>query len=394
MKKRISILIIVIMMISSISYGQMDYIGIEDDLRSYILADFETGEILEEYNINEVVEIASTSKLMTYLVIMDEVEKGNISLSERIEVDREVARIGGSTLKLEEGEIFTIRELMEASLVVSANDATYALARHVGGTEKEFASMMNMKSRELGLRNAYFYNSTGLPVVEKDVQNVMTTKELFILSKHIVEKYPQVLEITKIPIIQVKSRDYIGKNTNGLLKELKEVDGLKTGFTNKAGYCYVSTFNMEAEENKTKDLRLISIVMGADSVRERNRLGKELVEYGMKNYSNRIFFDESSPVGTIEVPSGSVLEVQAFPREGFSKLIKKDEAINVRLDINEGLKLPIKKENTIGKAIVEKNNETIFETDIILKEDIRKASIFSRFGRYFSSLYDKVLGAF
>lgn len=391
MKKRIGMLIMLIMIItSSVSYGQVE---LDYNLRSYLLADFETGEILEEYNSDEVIEIASISKLMTYLVIMDEVEKGNLSLDERIVVDEDVARVGGSTLRLETGEIFQVKELLEASLVVSANDATYALAKHVGVREEFFADMMNEKAREIGLTRANFYNSTGLPLVGKDVQNSMTTKELLKLSKYIIEKYPEILEISKIPIIEVKSRDYLGKNTNPLLKEFKEVDGLKTGFTNKAGYCYVSTFNIAAEDTSKDDLRLISIVMGARNARERNEMSKKLAEYGMENYSKKIFFDEDNPVGTIEIPKGNISQVKAFARDDFSKLVKNDEDIRVKFHLDENLKLPIKKEKKIGRALVENDNDVIFETDLILKEDVKKINIFTSFGRYISSLYNKLIAS-
>lgn len=385
MKKRINILLVIIMILtSSFAYGQ---IGIEDELRSYILADFETGEVLEEYNIDEVIEIASTSKLMTYLVVMDEVTKGNASLKDTVIVDEDIARIGGSSLKLEVGEIFTVEELLEAAMVVSANDATYALSKYIGKTEANFATLMNDKAMEIGLTNAKFYNSTGLPL-SGGVQNTMTTRELFRLSQYIIDRYPEILEITQKFAIEVRSRDYFERNTNPLLMEIKEVDGLKTGFTNKAGYCYISTFNILGKENKTRDLRLISIVMGADGFEERKELSRVLINYGMENYSNRIILKEDISLETIEIPKADIIEVETFPREGFSKLVKSHEDIDVRVELYEKMILPIKKGERIGSAIVERNGEEIFETDIILNEDIKKANWFVLFLRFISNLFD------
>ena len=385
MKKRINILLMIIMILtSSFVYGQ---IGIEDELRSYILADFETGEVLEEYNIDEVIEIASTSKLMTYLVVMDEVTKGNASLKDTVVVDEDIARIGGSSLKLEIGEIFTVEELLEAAMVVSANDATYALSKYIGKTEVNFANMMNDKAREIGLTNAKFYNSTGLPLAG-GVQNTMTTRELFQLSQYIIDRYPEILEITQKFAIEVRSRDYFERNTNPLLMEIKEVDGLKTGFTNKAGYCYISTFNILGEENRTKDLRLISIVMGAGGFEERKELSKVLINYGMDNYSNKIILKEDIPLETIEILKANTIEVETFPREGLSTLVKNDEDIDVKIELYEKMILPIEKGEKIGSVIVEKNGEEIFETDIISKEDVKKANWFVLFIRFISNLFD------
>lgn len=390
MKKKVGIIFIIIMIItSSIAYGE---VGIENRLRSYILADFETGEILEEHNIDEVVEIASISKLMTYLVVMDEVTKGKISLDDRIIIDEDVARVGGSSLKLEIGEVFKVQELLDAAIVVSGNDATYGLAKHVGGSEENFAIMMNEKAIEIGLKNAKFYNSTGLPVVELGVQNIMTTRELFQMSKYIMERYPEVIEISRTPVIEVSSRGYFQRNTNPLLREIKEVDGLKTGFTNKAGYCYVSTFNILGKEHNTEDLRLISIVMGSKGLEERNELAKILVEYGIDNYSKKIFFEEDKSTGIIEFPRGNISEVETFPKEGFSKLIKNSDEVTVKMDLDDKIKLPLKKGDKVGKASVERKGQQIFETDIIVNEDIKKANVFVLFGRYLSNIYDNVIG--
>lgn len=390
MKKKIGILFMVIMIItSSIAYGE---IGIEGQLRAYILADFKTGEILEEHNIDEAIEIASISKLMTYLVVMDEVTKGKLSLDDRIIIDEDVARVRGSSLKLQTGEVFTIQELLDASIVVSGNDATYALAKHIGGTEENFATMMNAKAIEIGLKNAKFYNSTGLPVAGKDVQNIMTTRELFQMSKYIIEKYPEVIEISRIPVIEVSSRGYFQRNTNPLLREIKEVDGLKTGFTNKAGYCYVSTFNIPRKEHNTEEFRLISIVMGSKGLKERNELAKVLVEYGIDNYSNKIFFQEDKSTGIIEFPKGNLSQVETFPKEGFSALIKNGDETTVKIDLDKDVNLPIKKGSKVGRALVEKNGELIFETDLIANEDVKKANLFLVLGRYLSSLYNNIIG--
>ena len=329
MKKRINlILAIIIIFTSTVVNGE---ISMEGKLRSYILADVETGQVLEAYNIGQVVEIASISKLMTYLIVMDNISSGDISLEDKIVIDKDTARIGGSSLKLKEGEIFTVADLLKGALVVSGNDAAYALSKHVAGTEIEFAKLMNKKAREIELDSAIFYNSTGLPVYEINQQNKMTTTDIFKLSQHIIKKYPEVLEISSIRAINMVDRDFYGRNTNPLLMKIKEVDGLKTGYTGAAGWCDVCTFNIEGIENKTKDLRLVSIVMGSKDMNTRDEILRLLVESAIDTYSNRAFLDEEIPIDILETPKGNIGQVNLYPKEGYSKIIRQDEDIKLSL---------------------------------------------------------------
>jgi D-alanyl-D-alanine carboxypeptidase (penicillin-binding protein 5/6) len=394
MKRLLSILLILMITITStISYGDNidTYIPIilEENLRSYILADFETGEILEQYNIDEVVEMASISKLMSYLVVMDKVSEGDISLDDIITIDKDTTKIKGSSFKVNVGEEFSVKELIDAAIVVSGNDAAYALAKYVGGTEENFVKLMNEKAKEIGISHGEFYNSTGLPVQGKDLQNKMTTKEIFLLSQYIIRKYPEILNISTIKAIENIDRNYFELNTNPLLNEIKGVDGLKTGFTNKAGYSYVSTFTIDGKATESKDLRLIAIIMGAKDFEKRNIMSKILVEYGIHNYSHKIFLDENTTLKTLEFPKGNVTKVDIFPEKGFSKLIRNDENIDMNINIEENIKLPIRKDTIIGKAKVIENGNIIFETDILIKEDVNKAKWYTIVKRYFERLFGK-----
>ncbi len=389
MKRILSILLLLMILTNSVALGE---IGIEDNVRAYILADFETGQVLEQYNIDEVVEIASISKLMSYIIIMEEVSKGNIALDDIIKIDKDTTKIKGSSFKLKVGEEFTVKELIEAAMVVSGNDATYALAKHVAKIEEKFAQRMNEKAKEMGLKNTVFYNSTGLPVAQTNVQNQMTTREIFQLSRYLIEKYPNVLQTAKIRAIEVVSRDFFQRNTNPLLDEIKEVDGLKTGFTNKAGYCYVSTFNIRGRKTKTKDLRLIAIVMGAKDLEIRDTMSKILVQYGMNNYSNRIFLDKEIPLKTLELPKADIIEVPIFPKEGFAKLIKNDDNMTINMDIKEDITLPIQKNSKVGEVKIEKDGEVIFKTDILIKEDVNKAKWYVLVRRFFEKLLHGIEG--
>lgn len=387
MKRRLSLILIVMLIFTNtIVFGE---ISIEENLRSYILADVETGQVLESYNIEEVVEIASISKLMTYLLVMDNISSGNISLKDSIVIDKDIAKIGGSTLKLKEGEIFTVEELLKGTIVVSGNDAAYALSKHVAGTEVEFAKLMNEKAKEIGLSNASFYNSSGLPIYPIDQQNMMTTVDIFKLSQHIIRKYPQILEISNLRAMKMVDRDFYGRNTNPLLKKIDEIDGLKTGFTNKAGWSYASTFNIEKIDNETKDLRLIFIIMGCEEIYIRNELARNFIESAIDNYSHKIILDEKISSDILELPKGDIGEVEVFPETGYSQIVKKDDNIEVVFSPDENIEFPIFKNQKVGTLEVIENNKIVFKTDAIVKTEVNKGKWQTIFFRKIKNIFGK-----
>lgn len=389
MRRRLSLILIIIMIFTNTANTAVySEICMEDNLRSYILADFETGQVLESYNIYEVVEIASISKLMTYLVVMDNVSSGNISLEDEIIIDKDTAKVGGSSLKLKEGEVFTVELLLKGAIVASGNDAAYALAKYVGGTEVEFSKLMNEKAREIKLNSAVFYNSTGLPIYPENKQNIMTTLDIFKLSQHIIKKYPQILEISSLRAMNMVDRDFYGRNTNPLLMKIDGVDGLKTGFTNAAGWSYASTFNIKEIENETKDLRLIFILMGCEKMHIRNEMARNFVKSTIKTYSHKILVNEKMPIGVLELPLGDITEVNIFPKKGYSQIVNKKDNIILDLDIYEEVELPISKNQKVGTYKVIENGKLVFETDAIVKIEVNKAEWQTIFFRKLKGLFN------
>lgn len=372
--------ILVFLMIIAILITPISYVEAQEEVKSYLLADFETGDIFIEYNIDETISIASISKIMSYLVIMDAVKEKKISLNDRITIDKDTTKLTGSSFELKEGEVFRVQELLEASLIVSGNDATYAIAKHLSGSEEEFTKLMNKKARSLGLKTATFYNSTGLPIQGLKEQNQMSTRDLLTLTKHIIKRYPEVIDITNMKYISSLERGFFQRNTNPLLSLIDGVDGLKTGSTLKAGYCYVSTFNIKGVEGETEDLRLIAIIMGAKEAPQRNLKAKELVEYGMNNYAKKVFLDQETVLGTMDFPKGTIPKVDLYPKERFIKRVNAKDNIEVLISIDNN-DLPIFKDSIVGKASVIEDGKTIFETDIIIKEEVLEAKWYEIFKR-------------
>lgn len=372
--------------IAAIASEDID-LDLEKRSRSYLLGDFKTGQIIKSHNIDEVVEIASITKLMTYMVVMDQVRAGNIGLEDRIVVDEDTAKIKGSSLKLDIGENYSLKQLIEGSLVVSANDATFALARYVGGTIEEFTAMMNKKAKEIGLKSAIFFNPTGLPVQNSQLQNAMTTEELFEMSRYVIKNYPEILEITRIPYIEIEAKEYHEPNTNPLIGKILEVDGLKTGFTNKAGYCLISTALKESETDTGEDLRLISIVMGTSGYDERDQVSASLINYGLENYSLVKVLDRTKAIDTVSFLNAKSLETEVYPSEDLIRLINNLDDLETRVRIKDDMKFPYKEGSAVGKVIVDVNGENIYETDIFVKEKVKKAGFFRRLFRKIKAFF-------
>lgn len=388
MKKNIRVIIIFFVIILAINSSAIANVGIEDQVTSYLLGDFETGEILESYNIDKPIEIASISKLMSYLITMKNIEKGLISLEEKVYIDKDITRIKGSSLNMEEGESFTVEELLRATLVVSANDATYALAKKVAGTEEAFVNLMNEQARILGLKDTVYYNSTGLP--EDGFQNMMSTKDIFTLSKYIIDNYPEVLTITSTPYIELFNREYKKENTNPLLNEMEGIDGLKTGFTNKAGHCLVSTIMIKGDSIRYDDFRLIAIVMGTKGEEKRKELGKQLIQYGLDNYSKRILANKNTPVDIIYMPKSEDKEIEVYPLKNFSIILKDGEYIDDDKLIDDDLKLPLKRLDKVGNLVLTKNGKILEEIDLIVHKDIEKENVIKVFIRQIKDFIQRI----
>lgn len=395
MRKNLAkIFILFILLTLILSSTTFATIGIEDEVSAYLLGDYETGEILEEFNIYKPVEIASITKLMSYLIIMDEIQEGSISLDDVVYTDEDTTKIKGSSLNLEEGESFTVKELLDAVLVVSANDATYSLAKHVAGTEEAFVRMMNKKAKKIGLKSAIYFNSTGLP--EGNNQNMMNPKDIFTLSRYIIHKYPEILSTATIPYIEIPSRGYKKENTNPLLNDIKGVDGLKTGFTNKAGYCLVSTVAIDGIDEKDEDFRLISIVMGTKSEEKRKELGKRLIQYGIDNYSKKTLTDKNMPIDTIYLPKSKDKEVNIYPERNFSLIVKNEDIVDMDIIIDENLKLPLKEMDKVGKVVLLKNHKILDEIDLIVHKTVKREGLFRAIVRnieeFLSFILSQIIG--
>jgi len=229
---------------------------------AYAVADAADGKILEGLNVNLRWPQASLTKLMLAVVVMDKIERGVLHLGDRVTISRKAEGMGGSQVFLKAGEAFTLDELMRAALVESANDAAFAVAEHVAGSSDEFVKLMNAKARALGMPDTEFHCVHGLPPVKGGADNITTCSDMIRLAREALQ-HPHILEWTSIEQTTFRSGTLPISNKNKLVGRVPGVDGLKTGYTRRAGFNIVATA-------KTGDRRLIVVVLGSPESRIRN----------------------------------------------------------------------------------------------------------------------------
>lgn len=383
LRKMISLFLLIIMLTNTLVFAAD--ININENIKGALLGDFESGEILYEYNINQQLAIASISKLMTYTLMMDKISSGDISLDDDVLISGHAATTEGSNFGIIAGETIKLRTLVRAMLITSGNDCATAVAEYVGKTQDNFVNMMNAKSSELGLLSASFINPHGLPINDEETgQNYMSVSDLFKLVQHVIRTYPEILEITKEPDLVIPERNFSRAATNPIIGLVEGADGLKTGYTDKAGICLVSTVPVIG---KGQDFRLIGIILGAQSHEDRLNKTIELLEYGKNSFKKLKLTDVSEALDKVYISNSKPGKVNVFPALEFSRLIKNDDIVTSKITYNESVKAPLSKGDKIGTISIFVNGEEIGQVDASVNVNIEKANILLRIGRFFKNLF-------
>lgn len=364
-KSIISFVLSLSLILSSFSFAE----PIEEGVSAYLAGNTDTGEIIMDYNLDKPVAIASTTKIMTYLVVRDLISEGKGSLEDIVTISPEAAKIEGSTYNLKKGERIMVKELLESMMIVSANDSTYALAEYFGKSIPEFVSLMNSKAKELGLLNTVYYTVNGLENENKQ-ENMMSAKELFILSSHLVNKYPDVLETTKKLEMNTPNRDFREANSNALLNRIEGLDGLKTGFTDKAGRCLVATGKSDKDS-----FRAISIVMGADSIESRDNKSEVIIKDLFNNYKENLIYNKDKVVAERYINDSKYVKIDMVPKEDFH--VTSNGNVDMEIDVSplDRVNIPIKAGETVGKMTVKYGNNTR-EVDLTVDKDVSRTKFF------------------
>lgn len=345
--------------------------AIADHAKSSILIESSTGTIILEKNSNEKASIASMTKMMTLLIIMEYLDNGKISLSDMVPISENASSMGGSQVYLSPNSKMPLEVLLKSVSIASANDSAVALAEYVAGSTEKFVELMNKRSEELGLTNTNFMNVHGLD----EENHYSTAYDMAMIARELV-KHEKILEYSS------KYEDYVTHpdgtntwivNTNKLINYYPGLDGLKTGFTNTAGYCITATA-------KRGNMRLISVVMGEENNKVRNQDTMELLNYGFSNYKMETILKKDDVVGSINIEFGSKKKVDLVLKSDCQDLVSILEENNYSYEIIKNrIKAPVKKGDVVGKINLYSGNTKISEFDLTVKEDVRKSNFFELF---------------
>ena len=342
--------------------------------KSSILIEASTGEVIYEKNENERRAPASMTKMMSLILIMEEIESGNLKWNEKIKISENAASMGGSQIYLEAGEYMTVNDLVKGICMASANDAVVALAERISGSEDEFVNRMNKKAKLLNLNNTNFKNATGLD----EENHYSSAKDMALIARELV-KHKKILEYSSTfedYLRQNTNKKFWLVNTNKLIKTYEGMDGLKTGFTQNALYCLTAT----ATRN---DMRLIGVVMGEKDSKTRNKEMSDMLDYGFNIYKVKTIVKSGKVVGRYEDNKSSSLSTKVITKEDINVLNKKgSKKRKITYDIKIKKKmLPIKKGEVVGKLIAKENGNKIFSVDVVTESEVKKANIIELFLR-------------
>lgn len=333
--------------------------------RSAILMEESTGNILYESNPDERVPIASVTKVMTMLLIMEAVDSGKITLDDMVTVSENAMSYGGSTMFLEAGEQLTVNDMMKGIAVASANDGCVAMAEHLAGSESAFVDMMNAKAKELGMENTHFMNTNGLD--EDD--HYSSARDVAIMSRELI-KHKTIFNYTSIWMDTLRGGKFQLANTNKLIRFYDGANGLKTGSTSKALCCLSATA-------KRNDMQLIAVVLGAPTSAERFSSAKSLLDYGFANYAVNTQVTAGDEIDKVHVEKGIDSEVSVVAGDTYSALVKKGQEENLTKEINidEEITAPLKAGEKVGTMTISRDGETIAEIDINTAFAVEKKGI-------------------
>lgn len=352
-----------------------NFVGAAEDLpvKSSILVEAETGQILFEKNPHEKLPPASIVKLITMLVVMERVKEGKVKLTDEVKVSSYAAQMGGSQVFLQEGEVFPLEEMMKAITIASANDASYAVAEFIDGSEEAFVETINERAKELGMKDSHFVNTHGLPPERGETeQNLTSAYDLSLVARELI-KYPAILQWCSIRQEKFRGGKFTLTNTNKLIEKYDGMDGFKTGYTEEAGFCLVATA-------KRGERRLISVVLGAESNKERFAETKRLLDYGFNFFRKITAFKKGEIVGDVPVENGEAKKVKVeVPKDVFAVVKKKDEKrVEKKFSGVSQLTAPVKKGVKAGVVTVTLDGKVIAKADAVASKDVEKAKLILR----------------
>lgn len=335
---------------------------------SAVLIEQTTGQILYSHNAHEKLRPASVTKIMSILLIMEQIEKGSLKYDDQIPCSENASAMGGSQIWLDTSETLSVHDMLKAICVVSANDCVVAMAEHIAGSEEAFVQMMNDKAKELGMNDTTFKNCHG---IDED-GHVSSSYDIALMSKELLNKYPEITKYTTIWMDSLRDGKSELVNTNKLVKSYNGATGLKTGSTSLALY------NLSASATRN-GLSLIAVIMKAPSTKVRFAEAQKLLDYGFSTYSFKEFGQKDEVVTNVSINKGTISDVDLKFENKVGVLLKKGEDKNIEqeMTLNENISAPITEGQKLGEICYKLDGETLTTVNLVATKTIDKINLFS-----------------
>ena len=377
-KTLITLLIICLLPITNVKALDND---VTPNARAAILIEANSRQVLYDKNSNEKLYPASTTKIMTMILMFEAIRDNKISFDDQITTSKYAASMGGSQVYLEQGETMSLKDMFKSIAIASANDASVAVAEYIAGSVDKFVSMMNDKAQQLNLKNTHFKNATGL----HDNDHYTCAHDLALMAAYLIEiGGDDLLSVTSLYdsyIRENNKQSFWLVNTNKLLKLYDGVDGLKTGYTKEAGYCLVTT-------SKRDNQRIIGVLMKESAPKTRNEEMCNLLDYGFNNFKQEIIFKKDDIIEkyVIDKMDNITIDVKCKQDIAFTKAKNSDSKYSTEITYKDNI-LPVKKGDIIGTLTVTVDGTETASYDLYSDNDASKATYFSKLIKTFKTLF-------
>ena len=343
-----------------------------------LLLEAESGTVLFAHHPDVRRSPASTQKLVLELVVLELVKAGKISLADSVSVSRRAARTGGSQVFLKRGEVFTLGELMEAVAISSANDACVAIAEHISGSTAGFVELMNERAQSLGMHDTRCVNVHGLDNTPVGKGNLSTARDLSKIARALILAHPEALQWSSTRRKPFRNGKFMLRATNRLLGRFQGLDGLKTGYTRRAGSCLVSTATRH-------NMRLISVILGASSTSVRNRETRRLLSWGFNNFSRVPIVKTGELMGKVVIDWGLEPEVRVLAQDTVMAVLTSEQEKHIvrHLELPEELPAPVAAGDELGKLRVSLGDSLLAVVSIHAEKSIGRMGLWDKLMTYF-----------
>ncbi len=364
--------------------GDINNSGLVVDAKAAVLMDADSGTVLFSQNGADRLPPASVTKVMTMLLAMEAIDRGQVKLTDMVTISEGAASMGGSQMYMEPGEQHPLEDLMKGISMVSANDACVSVAEYLSGSVEIFVENMNKRAKELGMENTHFVNTNGLPVAD----HYTSAHDIAImsceLSKHKkTHDWFTKWQDTMMVGLPGKQTEFGLTNTNRLIKQYTGANGIKTGFTQEAGYCLSGSATRD-------DMTLIAVVLGCSSSKVRFAEAAKLLDYGFATYDTVKLAEKGEPHGLIEIEKGEPNAINAVAGEDISILVKKGEkeSVTFQVEQDQKVKAPVKKGEKVGEIVVYQNEKEIGRYPLVAEESSKKASLLQLYKRLIKNVVE------